>query len=113
MLAYTDQLFSGTATSSGDSYSTPVVTRYVKEGTFFLDITAVSGTNPTLDVTLRVYDRFSDDWYLLGTFTQKNSTGIDIGQVEYGLGEKVAIRYVIGGTNPSFTFSVNATFKEG
>jgi len=113
MLAYTDQLYSGTATASGDTYTSPVGTKYAKEGTFFLDITAVSGTSPTLDVTLRVYDRFSDDWYLLGTFTQKNSTGIDIGQIQYGLGEKVAIKYVISGSNPSFTFSVNATFKEG
>jgi len=112
MITHTDQLFSGTATATGNSYLTPITTKWATETTFFLKITAVSGTSPTLDVELMIYDRISDDWYLLGTFSQKTTTGTDIGQVPYGLGEKVAIKYTIGGTTPSFTFQVNATVKE-
>jgi len=112
MFAYTDQLYNGTATSSGNTYTTPIVTSYVQEASVFLKVTAVSGSNPTLDVEIMQYDRISDDWYLLGTFSQKSSTGTDVGQIPYGLGEKMAIKYTIGGTSPSFTFQVNTTMKE-
>ena len=71
-----------------------------------------SGTNPTLDVYIRVYDVLSGKWYLLATFSQKSSVISDVGFVAYGLGERLAISYVVGGTNPSFTFAINATFKE-
>jgi len=114
MLAYTDQLYSGTASASSNTHSTPTLTRYVREATFFLDITAVTGTNPTLDVTIHEYDRIGGNWHLLATFTQKTGIGTDVGRVQYGLGDKVAVDYAIGGTNsPSFTFQLNATFKEG
>jgi len=112
MFAYSEQLFSGTKTASGNTYTTPVTTTYVREATFFLKITAASGSSPTLDVTIMEYDSKSDDWYLLATFSQKTGTGNVVGYVGYGLGEKLAINYVIGGSNPSFTFQVNATFKE-
>lgn len=113
MIAYTDQLYSGTATASSNTYSTPTVTRHVKEATFFLSISAASGTNPTLDVTINEYDRIADEWHLLATFTQKTGTGTDVGRVQYGLGDKIGAAYAIGGTNsPSFTFQLNATFKE-
>lgn len=112
MFAYTEQLYSGTATASSNTYTSSINTTYVKEGTFFLKITAASGSSPTLDIELMIYDPKSDDWYLLGTFSQKTGIGTDIGQVPYGLGEKVAIKYTIGGSNPSFTFQVDATFHE-
>jgi hypothetical protein len=112
MVTYTDQVYSGTATASGNTHSTPVLTKYAQEATVFLKVTAASGSSPTLDVLIQVWDPYSDDWYLLGTFSQKSTTGTDIGQIPYGLGEKIAIDYTIGGTNPSFTFQVNATMKE-
>ena len=112
MISYTQQLYSGTATATGNTQATPVITRHAKECALFLDITAVSGTLPTLDVTINIYDRFSGKWYLLATFTQKSSVTTDVGYVEYGLGEKMSITYTIGGTTPSFTFAINATLKE-
>ena len=102
-------LYSGTATESGDSYAKPALTKYCREGTFFLDITEASGT---IDVTIMVWDSISKKWYLLATYTQENSVTHVPGFVQYGLGEKVACKYVIS-DGGSFTFSVTAAFKEG
>lgn len=101
-------LYSGTATESGDSYTKPVPTKYCKEGIFFLDITAASGT---IDITIMVWDSVSKKWYLLATILQKNSVTTDVGYVQYGLGEAVACKYVIS-DGGSFTFSVSANLKE-
>jgi len=112
MIASTQQLYSGTATATSNTQATPIITRHAKECALFLDVTAASGAGPTLNVTINIYDRLSDKWYLLATFTEKTSVTTDVGYVEYGLGEKMSITYTIGGTDPSFTFAVNATLKE-
>ena len=106
-------LYSGTATASGNSRTSPINTEFVREATFFLNITAVSGTNPTLDVTIKTYDPITASWHLLATFDQKSSITTDVGYVQYGLSKQVACDYVVGGTNtPTFTFSVTANIKE-
>ena len=112
MIAYTQKIFSGTVTANGNSQSTPINTQHAKECSIFFDITAASGTSPTIDLTIQIYDSISDKWYTLGYFDQKTGVGTDVGYVEYAIGEKMAVSYVIGGTNPSFTIAVNATFKE-
>ena len=114
LLSHDETLFSGTdVTASSNSRSNPVITRWSKEAIFFLDITAVSGTNPTLDVTIRIYDAGTAKWHLLATFTQKSSVTTDVGYVQYGLGDQVACDYAIGGTNtPTFTFKVTANLKD-
>lgn len=110
-LGYTNTIFSGTAIASGNTHDTPVITRYVKEASIFLKVTTVAGVNPTLDLTIEIYNPVTDAWHTLATFDQKTEAGQDEGFVEYGLGEKMACSYVIGGTTPSFTFTVDATFK--
>ena len=113
MITYAQQIFSGTVTASGNSRSTPVSTKHVKEATIYFDITVVSGTDPTLDVTLKVHDLLGDNWFLLATFSQQSTVTTDLGAIGFALGEEMAIDYVVGGTDtPTFTFSVNATFKE-
>ena len=112
MIAHHATLFSGTATATGDTSTNPVVTKYDKEGIFYLDITAASGSSPTLDIVLKVYDDLSAKWYTLASFTQKTTTGQDVGFVEYGLDGSVAAFYTIGGTDPSFTFTLTGHFKE-
>jgi len=111
-ITHTQTLFSGTATETGNTQSTPVSSKYSEEGTFFLDITAASGTDETLDVTIQVYDSVGGNWHTLATFDQKTTTGTDVGFVEYGLAAKIAVLYTIGGTNPSFTFSVSVLLKD-
>ena len=111
MFAYTQVIYSGTATATGNSQSSPVITSYIKEANFYLNITAVSGANPTLDIDIQVYNSLTGVWHKLAEWTQKTSTGSDSGYLDYGLGAKIAIEYTIAGTNPSFTFSVYGEFK--
>lgn len=83
-----------------------------KEASFFLNVTAVSGTAPTLDVVIQTKDPVSGEWFDIVTFTQatgvtkerKADKTIDIGSV-------IRASYTIGGTDPSFTFSLGAVVK--
>jgi hypothetical protein len=113
MIAHSAVLFSGTATSSGDTTATPVGTKYDREAVFYLDITAASGANPTLDIVFKVYDDISGKWYELASFDRKTAIGNDVGFVAYGLDGSVAAFYTIGGGSPSFTFTISAHLKEG
>ncbi len=113
MIAYTQELFSGTVTSSSNSTATPLVVKHGKEATIYLSITAVSGTNPTLGLTFKIYNSLRATWHTLATFDQKTSTGTDVGYLDYGIGEKMAVYYTVGGTNtPTFTFTIDVGIKE-
>lgn len=77
----------------------------------YLDVTAASGTTPTLDIAVKAKDPASGKYFLIGTFTQK--TGIISDAIFIGSGADVEfatktyrVECVIGGTTPSFTFSV-------
>lgn len=70
-----------------------------------LDVTAASGTTPTLDVTLQTS---SDNatWATVGTFAQKTAVSSER-KAFSGLDRFVRVIWTIAGTTPSFTFSVN------
>ncbi len=113
MISYTQQLFSGEITASGNSSATPLVVKHGKEAIIFLDITAKSGTNPTLDLILKVYNSGAAKWHTFASFDQKTDTGTDVGYVDYAIGEEMSVFYTLGGTNtPKFTFSINVGIKE-
>jgi hypothetical protein len=90
-------------------------------GVFFLNITASSGTTPTLDVKFQVLDPVSGVWHDItgAAFSQKTSTGADSltiypgiaaaanDTVSYPLGGAVRAVATIAGTTPSFTFSLS------
>jgi hypothetical protein len=73
-----------------------------------LDVTAVSGTNPTLDVTVQTsFDNgVTDTWRTLGTFAQK--TGVSAERKTFsGCDRWVRTQRTIGGTaSPSATYSI-------
>lgn len=69
-----------------------------------LDVTAASGTTPTLNVTIQGQDA-AGDWFTLGTFTQ--ATGVTAQTIPVVLaGRQVRAIWTVAGTTPSFTFSV-------
>lgn len=75
----------------------------------YLNITAVSGTAPTLDI--KIQSKGPDgQWYDIESFTQKTATGQDSRAITV-FGETLRISYTIGGTTPSFTFAVTAIAK--
>lgn len=73
-----------------------------------LDVTAVSGTTPTMTVQLQTSsdNGNSDSWRNLGSaFTQ--ATGVTSQYVSIGGVDRfVRASYTIGGTTPSFTWSL-------
>lgn len=68
-----------------------------------LDVTARTGTTPTLDVTIQTsYDGIT--WRSAGTFTQATATGQQRGS--FSLDRFVRASWTVGGTTPNFTFSI-------
>lgn len=92
-----------------------------KGAVFYLDITARSGTSPTLDVKLQFKDELSGVYVDVpsASFAQKNATGSDTLVVYPGitatanrsvngaLGHTLRAVATIGGTTPSFTFTLS------
>jgi hypothetical protein len=79
---------------------------------FVLRVTAVSGTNPTLDVDIEVLDEVSGLWYVLDSFTQIAAQGnerLAAASIPEG---RMRANWTIGGTDtPTFTFSVSCNGK--
>lgn len=70
-----------------------------------LDVTAASGTTPTLDVVIE--DTLDGvNWNVVGTFAAKTSPGREVVNISIPFSETIRVRWTIGGTAPSFTFSV-------
>lgn len=98
---------SAARTASGDSGEFNLYD--MDEVLVFLDVTAVSGTDPTLDVKVQTKDP-NGKWYDLASFAQKTATGQEAKAITV-FGESLRISYTIGGTTPSFTFAVTAIAK--
>lgn len=71
-----------------------------------LNVTAASGTSPTLDVVLE--DTLDGaNFNTIATFTQRVAAGRQVVDVTGLFTENLRVRWTIGGTTPSFTFAVN------
>jgi hypothetical protein len=100
-------LSSATYTANGDSRANPLSVDYGSVIVLFCDVTAVSGTSPTLDLYVDIQDPCSGKWLNQDKFSTISAVGT------YGLALNVrsnryALRWVLGGASPSFTFSVGA-----
>jgi hypothetical protein len=71
-----------------------------------LDCTAASGTTPTLDITIETRANSSDTYRSVGTFTQVTAAG-SARKCFSGCDREVRAVATIGGTTPSFTFSLS------
>lgn len=84
----------------------------LKELLVFLSVTAVSGTSPTLNVTIQSSDDGGTTWYNLpnGSFTQATvATTQALALTTFG--DTIRVSATIGGTSPSFTYKVTAIGK--
>lgn len=83
-----------------------------KEALLTLNVTALSGTSPTLTVTIQASDDGGTTWYNLpgGLFTQITAVGTAALQVNT-FGDTIRANCVVAGTTPSVTFSVKAVVK--
>ncbi len=70
-----------------------------------LDVTAASGTAPTLDVVIE--DSLDGvTWNVIGTFAQKLAAGREVINITTPFANMLRTRWTIAGTAPSFMFSV-------
>ena len=93
-----------TTTGAGSSFDTSNLDHVIG----VLTVTAASGTSPTLNVTLET-TADGTNYYSAGTFTQKTTTSAADSKVFGDLGPLSRWAWTIGGTSPSFTFSIAAT----
>ena len=75
-----------------------------------LDVTAASGTTPTLNVFVEDSLDGGVTWNSVGTFTQRTTTGREAINIQTPFADQLRVRWALGGTTPSFTFSVIAFF---
>jgi hypothetical protein len=80
-------------------------------GEICLDVTAVSGTTPTLDVYIEGKDQLSGKYKALFSQTGINAVGTYWFTITTLAFKYLRVRWVIGGTSPSFTFSVGMEGK--
>lgn len=76
-----------------------------------VDVTSVSGTNPTLDIYLEGKDEESGKYETLWNPAQITGTTTVFSGVLTIPHQNIRLRWVIGGTSPSFTFSGGANCK--
>lgn len=70
-----------------------------------LDVTAAAGTTPTLNVVIE--DTLDGTtWNAVGTFAQRVAAGREVVNVTTPFSDRLRARWTVGGTAPSFTFSV-------
>lgn len=70
-----------------------------------LDVTAASGTTPTLDGTVQTSKSEAGPWRTLGSFAQATAAGTERKSFS-GCDRWARVAFTIGGTTPSFTASV-------
>lgn len=99
---------SAARTASGNTSVEEVY--HIAAGNAFLNVTAISGTSPTLDVKMQITPKASptaDDWYDLsgGNFAQVTGVGKQVLSL-VNFGHWIRFVYTIGGTTPNITFEL-------
>lgn len=81
------------------------------EMALYLDITAASGTTPTLDIDYQTSVDGGTTWFTHTSFTQATTTGTEKKVIAAPIGIVSRLLCTLGGTTPSFTFTLRAEVK--
>lgn len=112
MTRYTPELpvdlVSAARTTTGTSSAVDVGSAHTVRG--LLDVTAISGTGATMDLTLQTSHDGATGWVAVAAFPQVLLAGgpIQHRRTFVGLNKFVRWSWVIAGTTPSVTFSTDA-----
>jgi hypothetical protein len=85
---------------------TPVATDVHSTTRLDLNVTAASGTTPSMTVTVETSKDGATNWVAAGAFAAVTTTGVTRKTVG-GLDRFVRVSWAITGTTPSFTFTVS------
>lgn len=116
VLSGTDVYTLPSTTETVGSTSANLSVGSLRELALDINVTAISGTTPTLNAYL---DRLGSDgeWYTIWSGAQITAVGTQSTSIGAGLADNASFgstcrfRYVIGGTTPSVTFSVSIQGK--
>ena len=112
LAVYTEELLKKTDfTSTGTFYSDEYFSGVWKYAEFYLDVTSLTGSSPTLDVTVQAYDSSTGLWKDIAVFDQATGAGSQLKVATAGLGWKIRVKYVTGGSLTDGDFIVGAVFK--
>ena len=108
---YLASIASGARTANGNNLadsSYGPVTAFV----LYVNVTAVSGTTPTLVVKLQDSPDGGVTWYdvtgaATGTLNATGTTSVRFNATATPMSDQFRVAWVIGGTTPSFTFKVD------
>lgn len=96
---------SAARTASGNGAAADVAAR--RTLSVLLDVTAAAGTSPTLNVTVETSHTGTSGWRSMGSFVQ--AIAVSSERKSFGGADRhVRVVWTLGGTSPSFTFSVAA-----
>jgi len=100
-------LYSGTVTASGNSADIDV--SGLRSIRVMAKVTSVSGTNPTLDIYIEGKYEATGDYVTLLSKTGITATGVyELGQLDNLCFRYIRVKWVLGGTSPSFSITVVA-----
>ncbi|MBI3024097.1 MAG: hypothetical protein HYY66_00185 [Candidatus Tectomicrobia bacterium] len=99
---------SSAKTGSGDSG--PVGVERYTEALLFIDVTAVAGTNPTLDFDVEAGPADGELGFIHTEPAQITGAGKVLVKLS-NIGPWLRLKWTLGGTNPSFTFSAKLAPK--
>lgn len=95
-------------------YGVEIDSLHYRRAVFFLNVTQVAGTSPTLDVIIQTQDPVSGEWFELVRFSQVTDVSSQrlVLSPDEILGFKLRAYCVLGGDTPSFTFSVGGVLVQ-
>jgi hypothetical protein len=79
---------------------------------FFLDVTAQSGTTPTLDVDIEVQDPVSGKWFVVASFTQVGAATPQERILADIREHQIRAAWVITGAAATYSFTVGMSGKQ-
>lgn len=89
------------------SHVTPVLKTEGLHVACYLDVTAASGTTPTLDIDIQAWDPVSGKYFTVVSFTQATGTTTERKTIANCPDGWLRANVTIGGTSPSFTYSLS------
>lgn len=99
----------GAAVTVTGNTASPATVADFNEALLMINISAFSGTSPTCDFKLQTTD--GTNWFDHSvSISQQVSTGSVLASVT-NFGEKVRLKWTLGGTTPSFTFTSKLVAK--
>jgi hypothetical protein len=99
-------LFSGTVTASGSTADIDISIYSILE--IEIKVTSVGGTSPTLDVYIEGKFEATGDYKVLASQTGITTTGVWFLVINPLVFRFIRVRWVVGGTSPSFTVTIAA-----